>query len=122
MARIAARSLPTPDPRLVRALRRLALCGALLGPALPAARGANAWVGAWPLWLVAMPLASLWALHRFQVPRWPVAVMEGDAGIGRERRRRSPQARRRRQYPAASRAFSASMRPISISSAARQNS
>ena len=83
MARIAARSLPTPDPRLVRALRRLALFGALLVLALPAA---------------------------------------GDAGIGRERRRRAPQARRRRQYPAASRAFSASMRPISISSAARQNS
>ena len=46
MARIATRSLPTPDPRLVRALRRLALVGALLVLVLPAARGANAWIGA----------------------------------------------------------------------------
>ena len=122
MARTATRTLPTHDPRLDLALRRIALGGALLVLALPAARGANAWLGAWPLWLVAMPLASLWALHRFRVPRWPVAVMAGDTGSGRARRRRSPQARRRRQYPAASRAFSASIRPISISSAARQNS
>ena len=120
MARIDPRSLSAPDPRLDRALRRLALFGALLVLALPAARGANAWLGAWPLWLVAMPLSSLWALHGFRLPRWPVAAI--DSGNDRQRRRRGPQARRRRQYPAASRAFSASARPISIRSAARQNS
>ena len=118
MAIATARPLPSPDPRLVLALRRLALAGALLVLALPAARGANPWLGAWPLWLVAMPLSSLWALHGFRMPRWR---REGEV-LGRPRRRRGPQARRRRQYPAASRAFAASSRPSSISSAARQNS
>ena len=120
MARTSARTLPAHDPRLDLALRRIVLGGALLVLALLAARGANAWVGAWPLWLVAMPLASLWALHGFALPRWSRVAPE--AAEARPRRRRGPQARRRRQYPAASRAFSASIRPISISSAARQNS
>jgi len=120
MARIAARTLPAPDPRLDQALRRIALAGLLRVLALPAARGASHWRGAWPLWLVAMPLSSLWALHGFALPRWARAPA-GDT-TARPRRRRGPQARRRRQYPAASRAFSASARPISISSAARQNS
>lgn len=118
MAIATARPLPSPDPRLVLALRRLALAGALLVLALPAARGANQWLGAWPLWLVAMPLTSLWALHGFRMPRWPRET----EGIARPRRRRSPQARRRRQYPASSRALVASSRPSAISSAARQNS
>jgi hypothetical protein len=115
-----ARSSTAPDPRLDLALRRLAMAGALLVLALPAARGASHWLGAWPLWLVAMPLSSLWALHGFAWPRWA----RGENGIAgeRSRRRRGPQARRRRQYPAASRAFSASSRPISIKSPARQNS
>jgi len=120
MARTTQRTPTAPDPRLDLALRRIALCGALLVMALPAARGASALLGAWPLWLVAMPLSSLWALHGFELPRWLRAAPEATAG--RPRRRRGPQARRRRQYPAASRAFSASARPISISSAARQNS
>jgi hypothetical protein len=118
MARSASRSLTSPDPRLVLALRRLAMAGALLVLVLPAARGASTWLGAWPLWLVAMPLSSLWALHGFRLARWP-------AGIGdptRARRRRAPQARRWRQYPAASRALAASSRPSAMSSAARQNS
>ena len=118
MARTAARSLPSPDPRLDLALRRIVLAGALLVLAWPAARGSSAWLGAWPLWLLAMPLSSLWALHGFRLPRWPAAT----PAAGASRRRRAPQARRRRQYPAASRAFSASARPISIKSAARQNS
>lgn len=126
MARIAPRSRAStrvagsPDPRLALALRRLAIAGTLLVLAWPAARGASHWLGAWPLWLVAMPLASLWALHGFALPRWSRTPAGGSTG--RPRRRRGPQARRRRQYPAASRAFSASARPISISSAARQNS
>ena len=118
MALATARQLPCPDPRLVLALRRMAMAGALLVLALPAARGANPWLGAWPLWLVAMPLSSLWALHGFRLPR---RRAQSEA-IGRPRRRRAPQARRRHQYPAAPRAFAASARPSSISSRARQNS
>lgn len=106
MARRPARDNRLPDPRLALALRRIALLGAVLVVALPAARGHSQWLGAWPLWLLAMPLSSLWALHGFRLPQ----------------HRRHPQARRRVQYPAASRAFSASARPISISSRARQNS
>ena len=118
MARIAARLQSLPDPRLSLALRRIAVAGVLLVLALPAARGTSPWLGAWPLWLVAMPLSSLWALHRFPLPRRQAA----DTTVAMPRRRRAPQARRRRQYPAASRAFSASARPISMSSPARQNS
>lgn len=118
MARSTVRSLPSPDPRLVLVLRRLVMAGALLVLVLPAARGASPWLGAWPLWLVAMPLSSLWALHGFRLPRWPGRARDP----ARPRRRRSPQARRWRQYPAASRALVASSRPSSISSAARQNS
>ena len=74
---------------------------------------------AMPLWLLAMPLASLWALHGFRL-RAPGPVAAGQSATARRRSR--PQARRRRQYPASSRAFAASARPSSISSAARQNS
>lgn len=114
----ASRHLPSPDPRLVLLLRRAVLLGAALVLAVPAARGANPWLGAWPLWLVAMPLASLWALHGFRLPRLARATSDP----ARPRRRRTPQARRRRQYPASSRALAASSRPSAISSAARQNS
>jgi hypothetical protein len=111
-----------PDPRLAAALRQLLLAGIALVLVVPAARGQSHWLGALPLWLVAMPAASLWALHRFPLPRLRAlrSPLPG-AGTAR-RRRRGPQARRRHQYPAASRAFSASARPMSMSSAARQNS
>lgn len=111
-----------PDPRLAAALRQVLLAGIALVLVVPAARGYNAWLGALPLWLVAMPAASLWALHRFPLPRLRRARHATPAPALSRPRRRGPQARRRRQYPAASRAFSASARPISISSAARQNS
>ena len=108
-----------PDPRLVLILRRVAIVGAALVVVVPAARGYNTWLGAMPLWLLAMPLASLWALHGFRLrASGPVAAAQSPAA----RRRSRPQARRRRQYPASSRAFAASARPSSISSAARQNS
>jgi hypothetical protein len=110
-----------PDRRLVGALRRILVIGACLVLAVPAARGHSQWLGALPLWLVAMPMASLWALQGCPLPRRRTAA-EATAQAGSGRRRRGPQARRRRQYPAASRAFSASARPMSISSAARQNS
>ena len=118
---VAAASLP--DPRLAAALRHILLAGIALVLVVPAARGQSHWLGALPLWLVAMPAASLWALHRFPLPRMlrrPAGGM-ATASAG-ARRRRGPQARRRRQYPAASRALSASARPMSMSSAARQNS
>ena len=108
-----------PDHRLVLILRRIAIVGAALVVAVPAARGYNTWLGAMPLWLLAMPLASLWALHGFRL-RAPGPVAAGQSATARRRSR--PQARRRRQYPASSRAFAASARPSSISSAARQNS
>lgn len=82
---------PAPDPRLDRALRHLLLLGAVLVLAVPAARGHNAWIGALPLWLLGMPLASWWALHRFRLPRRAAVPV---IGLPRRRGRRS-QARRR---------------------------
>lgn len=78
-----------PDPRLERALRHCVAAGVLLVLALPAARGTSAWFGALPLWLLAMPLLSWWALHRFRVPRRAPARPQS------RRRRRGVQARRR---------------------------
>src|SRR5690606_10926194 len=108
-----------PDPRLAAILRRAAIAGAGLVLALPAARGYNPWIGAMPLWLLAMPLASLWALHGFRLPRLAPASTRLSAT---PRRRRRPQARRRSQYPAASGALAASSRASAIGSAARRNS
>jgi hypothetical protein len=53
------------------------------------------------LWLLAMPLVSWWALHRFRLPL-PQHALPG----ARRRRRGSPQARRRqaRGRPAFARA------------------
>ena len=80
-----------PDPGLERALRRIVLAGALLVLAIPAARGSSPWLGALPLWLLAMPLASWWALHRFRLPSWPQPA----ATSARRRRSGNAQARRR---------------------------
>ena len=123
-ARTALANAPLPDPRLVAALRQVLIAGIALVLVIPAARGHSQWLGAWPLWLVAMPAMSLWALHRFPMPglRGRVAGEPAASRAPAKPRRRGPQARRRRQYPAASRAFSASARPMSMSSAARQNS
>ena len=83
---------PLPvDPRLERALRRIVLCGLLAVLLLPAARGANFWIGALPLWLLAMPASAWWALHRFRLPSWSSAPIEP----ARRRRRSRAQARRR---------------------------
>ena len=113
-----------PDPRLAAALRQVLIAGIALVLVIPAARGYGQWFGAWPLWLVAMPAASLWALHRFPLPGLRSRIAGSSVAPAALARpgRRGPQARRRRQYPAASRAFSASARPMSMSSAARQNS
>lgn len=88
---------PLPvDPRLERVLRRVVLCGLLAVLLLPAARGANFWIGALPLWLLAMPASAWWALHRFRLPPWPSAP-----GEPARRRRRSRVQARRRGVPAA---------------------
>lgn len=83
-----------PDPGLERALRRIVLAGALLVLAIPAARGSSPWLGALPLWLLAMPLASWWALHRFRLPR--LQPKREPAAATRRRRRGVAQARRRK--------------------------
>ena len=31
---------------------------------------ASEWLGWMPLWVLGMPLAAWWALHRFRLPRW----------------------------------------------------
>ncbi|MEO6264439.1 MAG: hypothetical protein ABIO58_05715 [Luteimonas sp.] len=91
----------TPDPRLEHVLRRIVLIGLLLVLALPAARGHGYWLGAGPLWLLGMPLASWWALHRFRLPRLP--QVRATATIARRRRSRAAQARRRPAPPAGGR-------------------
>ena len=88
-SRMSSSPCVQPDPRLERLVRRLVLAGLSLVLALPAARGNSAWLGAMPLWLLAMPLASWWALHRFRMPR--VALPAST-----RRRRGGAQARRRR--------------------------
>ena len=93
-ARLARSMDANPDPRLDQLLRRMVLLGLALVLLLPAARESGAWLGAAPLWLLGMPLASWWALHRFRLPRWPRA----DATALQSRRRRragAVQARRR---------------------------
>jgi hypothetical protein len=87
---LPAQASALPDPRLERALRHCVAIGFLLVLAVPAARGASTWFGALPLWLVAMPLVSWWALHRFRLPRRPRVLAES-----RRRRRGGAQARRR---------------------------
>ena len=58
-----------PDPDLERLLRALLVVGLLAVLLVPALRGSSAWLGWWPLWLVAMPGVAWWALHRFRLPR-----------------------------------------------------
>ena len=85
----------TPDPRLERALRQIVLTGVLLVLALPVARGHSLWFGALPLWLLGMPAASWWALHRFRLPALP----RPERSMARHPRRSSVQARRRPTVP-----------------------
>ena len=78
-----------PDAGLDRALRRVVLTGLALVLLVPLARASTDALGWLPLWLVGMPAAAWWALHRFRLPatvrRFRLAV-----------RRRTPQARRLR--------------------------
>ncbi|WP_225764949.1 hypothetical protein [Stenotrophomonas sp. Marseille-Q4652] len=79
----------TPDPRVLRWVRQVALAGLALVLVWPSARGYNAWLGWGPLWLVGMPMVAWWSLYRFRLPK-----LGGKAGAQRKRRS-GPQARRR---------------------------
>ena len=68
-------------------LRHAVALGLLAVLLLPAARGQSHWLGWTPLWLLGMPLAAWWALHRFPLPLPQRAP---------RLRRRGPQARRRK--------------------------
>ena len=82
----------TADPRLDALLRHVIAIGAVLVLLLPAARGSHGALGWLPLWLLAMPLAAWWALHRFRLPHWSISP----ASAATVRRRIAvPQARRR---------------------------
>lgn len=90
MSTQASPNIASPDPRVLRPVRQIALAGLALVLVWPAARGHSAWIGWLPLWLVGMPLAAWWSLYRFALPRWPVRAPHAVA-----RRRRGPQAQRR---------------------------
>lgn len=83
-----------PDAQLDRALRRAVIAGLALVLLVPLARASTDWLGWLPLWLVGMPAAAWWALHRFRLPAWNAWHRAG------ARRRRQPQARRRAPAPA----------------------
>ena len=79
-----------PDPRLSRLLCQLTLAGLVLVMVWPAARGHHPWLGWLPLWLMAMPAAACWALHRCPLPhrrRRPTAMPRADRTQARRRRR-----------------------------------
>lgn len=77
-----------PAPDLERLLRTLLASGLLAVLLVPALRGSSAWLGWWPMWLVAMPGVAWWASHRFRLPRLHATVQ------GSRRRRGGGQARR----------------------------
>ncbi len=63
----SARRLPMQErhfPWLHELLRGAACAGLALVLTVPAARGYHDVMGWMPLWLLGMPLVSLWALHR----------------------------------------------------------
>jgi len=84
-----AASSDRPDAALDRVLRRIVLTGLALVVLLPLARASTDMLGWLPLWLVGMPAAAWWALHRFRMPARTTVARTG-------RRRRGPQARRLR--------------------------
>ena len=82
----------SPDPRVLRCVRQVALAGLALVMVWPAMRGNSAWLGWLPLWLVGMPLTAWWALYRFRLPAaWWV---RGHHARRTPVRRERPQARR----------------------------
>lgn len=83
-------SADAPESGLEKALRYWFAAG-LLGVCLvPALRGSSEWIGWLPLWLVGMPLAAWWALHRFRLPAAAPA-------LARRLRQMRPRAQARRR-------------------------
>ena len=102
MRTLQQHAYPTCDRRLDLAVRRIVLIGAAWVLAIPAARGHSFWLGALPLWLLGMPLASWWALHRFRLPRWPQPAptsSRGRRGGNAQARRRGGSGLRRERVP-----------------------
>lgn len=68
-------SHPFEARRLEARLRQLVVLGITAVLLIPAARGSTALFGWLPLWLIGMPLAAWWGLHRFRHPQialaWP---------------------------------------------------
>ncbi|MBO9718255.1 MAG: hypothetical protein J7507_16005 [Pseudoxanthomonas sp.] len=92
---VLALAVARPDPALEALLRRWLVLGLLAVALVPALRGSSAWLGWWPMWLVAMPAVAWWALHRFRLPSGLRTT------VARIRRPRRDQARRRtRPVPA----------------------
>lgn len=85
------------DLQLERVLRSIVIAGLALVLLLPAARGQSDWLGWMPLWLVGMPVAAWWSLHRFRLP-----LRRSTPGelVSPGRRRRSGAQARRRAMPA----------------------
>lgn len=81
------------DPQIERALRLLLLGGLALVMLLPGARGHSDMLGWMPLWLVGMPMAAWWSLHRFALPLRKAWMQESSKPA--RRRRPGTQARRR---------------------------
>ena len=81
-----------PDPGLERPLRACFAIGLLAVLLVPALRGSSAWLGWWPLWLVAMPGSAWWALHRFRLPStlWAMRVRRRRNVHHSQARRRTP--------------------------------
>lgn len=90
---VPSRYQESSDPRLLRGARNVAVTGLMLVLLLPAARGHSDWLGWMPLWLVGMPMAAWWSLHRFPLP-WRKASAQESTKPTR-RRRPGTQARRR---------------------------
>ena len=82
-------SATRPDPVLDRLLRHWLAAGLLAVILFPALRGSSAWLGWWPMWLVAMPAVAWWALHRFRLPAgWRKTRLASQRRGGRQARRR----------------------------------
>lgn len=95
MSHSTRRSEPDAPPHPLESHLRLTLgLGVALVVLLPMARGSSEWLGWMPMWLVGMPAAALWALHRFRLPS---RLRAGKASLQAASRRRRPGAQARRR-------------------------
>ena len=63
LQRLDPESLDAEFRPLARTLWQWLIVGGLAMLLLPAARGSHAWLGLWPLWLLAMPALALLTLY-----------------------------------------------------------